>query len=214
MKIFTWLRAALFPYKCLVCRQEGAVLCSAHKNFKVPIVPAAHSFKYLDQLYAATDYHQLSSQRLVQFLKFYGHRYTAHTMAGLMADRLEPELWGTTTVVPLPLHWSRQWPRGFNQSYLLAKALQPYVPTLRLEPGGLKRTRFTRQQARLNRVERLKNMQQAFAWQGAGKPPSKIILLDDVSTTGSTLEAAAQALKQAGAQQVVGVVFAYQSLGH
>lgn len=189
------------------------MLCGQHQSFKRPVVPAGVKFKHLDRLYAATDYHQLNSQKLVQFLKFYGHRYTTNIMAQQLLEQVPAQVWAEATVIPLPLHWTRRWQRGFNQSALLAQNLQVKQPSLKIQSQDFKRVRLTKQQARLSRAERLKNMQHAFAWNGPTKPPASVILLDDVSTTGSTLEAAAQALKAAGAKQVTGVVFAYQSLG-
>lgn len=188
------------------------MLCETHERFTAPILPPLTDFKALHGVYAAADYHQVNTRALVRFLKFHRHRYTAQVMARVLLEALPPHVWENSVVVPLPLHWTRRWTRGFNQSDILAQTLVEVYPGLQL-CTQLKRTRWTRQQARLSRRQRLNNMTGAFAWEGK-KPPKRVILLDDVCTTGSTLQAAAQALKKAGAKQVVGVVFAYQSLQH
>ncbi len=108
-------------------------------------------------------------------------------------------------VVPVPLHWSRQWRRGFNQAELLARHLG--VPVWR----ALRRTRATTPQVALAAADRRRNMHAAFAlararpWKTPWKTAVKgtvIVLVDDVSTTGSTLEACAAVLMAAGAREV------------
>jgi ComF family protein len=108
-------------------------------------------------------------------------------------------------VVPAPLHWIRQWRRGFNQSDLLAReiARRTGIPLARL----LTRVRHTPSQAGLSNTARRQNVTGAFrcrrATRGAGLVAGKrILLIDDVMTTGSTGTACALALKRAGAQRV------------
>lgn len=111
-------------------------------------------------------------------------------------------------VVPVPLHWRRRWGRGFNQAERIARPLARHLglPCHEL----LRRTRATRPQARLSRTERLENPAGAFAVRrGPGGVERlsgrRVLLVDDVATTGATLAAAAAALGRAGA---VGVTVA------
>jgi len=106
-------------------------------------------------------------------------------------------------VTPVPLHWRKQWQRGFNQSELLARAVArrrgiPMAPALR-------RVRFTQAQAGLSNTERRKNVGSAFRLRRAGLALAgrRVLLIDDVMTTGSTAAACARVLKQAGVAQVV-----------
>ncbi|HEX3748798.1 MAG TPA: ComF family protein [Bryobacteraceae bacterium] len=106
-------------------------------------------------------------------------------------------------VTPVPLHWRKRWQRGFNQSELLARAIarRRGIPVVR----ALRRTRFTQTQAGLSNTERRRNVAAAFqcrrpAFALAGK---RVLLIDDVMTTGSTAAVCARALKQAGAARVV-----------
>jgi competence protein ComFC len=106
-------------------------------------------------------------------------------------------------VTPVPLHWRKRWQRGFNQSDLLARAIarRRGIPVVQ----ALGRSRFTRTQAGLSNTERRKNVSAAFRCRRAGKTLAgqRVLLIDDVMTTGSTAAACARVLKQAGAARVV-----------
>jgi len=104
-------------------------------------------------------------------------------------------------IVPVPLHWWRRWQRGFNQSELLARAVaRRYgLPVL----GALRRKRATETQAGLTNASRRSNVAGAFAARKkANVAGLRILLIDDVMTTGATAGACAAALKRAGARQV------------
>jgi ComF family protein len=113
-------------------------------------------------------------------------------------------------LIPVPLHWRRLWARRFNQSALLAKIIGTAsgVPVV---TGALKRVKATRQQVGLTASERARNVQGAFR-----VPPSaradivgrRVLLVDDVLTSGATLDACARVLLRAGAADVDVLVFA------
>jgi ComF family protein len=110
-------------------------------------------------------------------------------------------------VVAVPLHAQRERQRGFNQADLLAGRLKDRL-ALREPPGRLVRIRATAPQVGNDRLHRWRNVQDAFAWRGAPLAGRPLMLVDDVATTGATLEACATALKAAGAGPVVGVTVA------
>jgi len=135
---------------------------------------------------------------IVHALKYDGRRSLARPLSGLLRRHAGPILSGADLAVPVPLHWSRQWRRGFNQARELAVGLGLPVRTL------LKRRRHTRSQTGLSAEERYANVRDAFVLsRGAGPFDGLcIVLVDDVSTTGATLEACARVLKEAGAREV------------
>lgn len=129
-------------------------------------------------------------------------------MAGPLSEclaetfRSRPELRQTECLVPVPLHFLKRHSRGFNQSELLAKRLSPLVG-LPLEERALVRNRWTRAQAGLGKEKRKGNVEDAFAVKRPECVRGRhVLLVDDVCTTGATLEACAQALKNAGAKNV------------
>lgn len=125
-------------------------------------------------------------------------------LAEQMADSLSELLIEEDIIVPVPIHWSRRCHRGFNQAELLASAFPAHI----VQPRLLKRTRRTKPQVGLSHAQRLSNLSGAFlaSPQVAGK---RIILIDDVVTTGGTVLECARALRVQGAKEVG--VFAFSS---
>jgi ComF family protein len=104
-------------------------------------------------------------------------------------------------IVPVPLHAQRLRDRGYNQSLELAKRLAP-VLGLGIDAAALHRHRATAAQSGLDAADRHRNVRDAFAADPARVHNRRILLLDDVATTGATAQACASALKQAGAHRV------------
>ncbi len=112
-------------------------------------------------------------------------------------------------VVPIPLHWRRRWTRGYNQSAAVARALACRLG-LPCRPGWLVRVRPTPSQRAQSATERWANVRGAFRVdRSAAVRGARILLVDDVLTTGATADAAAVALGQAGAAQVTTAVLAH-----
>ncbi|WP_417450481.1 ComF family protein [Kordiimonas sp.] len=129
----------------------------------------------------------------------------ARMMAGAVASQPRMDV-----VVPVPLHPRRLFARRFNQSQLLARALSGIL-SLPLDPFLLRRHRPTPSQGTLSRKSRKRNVDGAFRVGAAVVPrvcDRRVLLVDDVLTTGATASACAHALKRAGAQEVGLVVFA------
>jgi ComF family protein len=141
----------------------------------------------------------------------YGDRLDLAPMMGRWMARAGRELLtGADGLVPVPLHWRRLWARRFNQSAALAGAISAVsgVPVLH---GPLKRVRATRQQVGLSQAQRAENVQGAFrvpAELRGAVAGRRLILVDDVLTSGATVDTCARALLRAGAAQVDVLVFA------
>jgi ComF family protein len=150
------------------------------------------------------------SRALVHSLK-YGDRLDLAPMMGRWVAHAGREVLAEAdALVPVPLHWRRLWARRFNQSAMLAAAVaaESGIP---IAAGALKRVKPTAQQVGLTRNERATNVQGAFRVPPEGKPAvvgRKLVLVDDVLTSGATVEGCARALLRAGAANVDVLVFA------
>jgi predicted amidophosphoribosyltransferase len=111
----------------------------------------------------------------------------------------------------VPLHDRRLRQRGYNQSELLVAELRRSF-RLASPPGTLVRLRDTPPQVGLDRLRRRANVASAFAWQGAPLAGQPLVVIDDVTTTGATLDACAAALKAGGSGLVLGLTVARVSL--
>jgi ComF family protein len=141
---------------------------------------------------------------IVHAIKYEGRRSLARPLAALIRERCRAVLDGADIVVPVPLHPSRRRSRGFNQALDLARHLGP--PTVRV----LTRTRATPSQTGLPAAQRHRNMRDAFApaWRAPSLAGTTVVLVDDVSTTGATIDACARILTQMGAREVRAVTAA------
>lgn len=132
----------------------------------------------------------------------------AEVLGELWARRLAPQLANELpdVVIPIPLHWWRRLQRGYNQSEAVARALAAALGRP-CRPSLLRRVRPTPVQHHLGPAERRENLRGAFRAR-MGVKGLRVLLIDDVLTTGSTADAAARALRDAGAAQVVVAVLA------
>lgn len=219
--------STLVPSQCMVCHAwPSRVLCShCVGRFAQPIprcercaLPVLAGMRQcgrcitekppLDRALCAVAYNYPWST-LVQRLKFHQHTAIARTMAALLRSTpwVEPALDAAHWIIPMPLFPTRLRERGFNQANLLAHALD----RSKTRPDVLLRIRPSTPQSALPRQERLRNVEGAFALEPAhygAVAGKRIVLVDDVMTTGATLHAAAQVLRNAGAQHLTALVFA------
>ncbi len=225
-RLSTLILDLLFPLGCLGCGQEGVWLCvrcqatlpKAPERCPFCTMPSSgsHTCKNCTEQYAlsgltaATIYHFPLSESLIQHFKYRYAESAALVIGALVAEALKKHLVSRSNecvLVPIPLHPRRERERGFNQSECIARVAAqhlglPYA-------NGLLRIRETRRQATLSEQERLTNTTGAFRVKKTLDFSRKnVILVDDVSTTGSTLENAARACRESGARSVWGLVFA------
>lgn len=167
-----------------------------------------------DQAFAAVDY-GYPWDRLIADFKFRSNPAWARYFAAVMrsAPWVEPALEAADWVVPMPLSRERLRDRGFNQSSLLARQLCP----AKVQETSLLRVIHTPAQSGLPRQQRLHNLQHAFAMEplnAAAIEGKRVILVDDVMTSGATLGAASQVLRRAGAKHISAMVFARTVTGY
>ena len=198
---FGWLLDAIYPpdVACALCGRETLLdtdhLCDDCRASLSPS-PALVCPAVLDGIVAAYRYHG-GARAGVHALKYQSQVRLAPFFADAIA--LPPE-WQIDAVVPVPLHPLKQWLRSYNQSDLLAQELCKRHGLIQRN-DLLHRTRFTKSQTTLNEFERAKNVSQAFAASPDARGKN-ILLIDDVTTTHSTLLSCAFALKAAGARRV------------
>jgi ComF family protein len=159
----------------------------------------------LDKISACFHYREYDA--VGKLIKAFKYRYSTDIHNVWREVLISPAFEHTdATVIPVPLHGRRERERGFNQAQHIAQVLaQRY--NLSLNAQSLRRVRHTAQQAKLGRMGRIANMKGAFEWHGTNVPKN-IILVDDVYTTGATMQECARVLKLAGAQKVEGFVIA------
>ncbi|MCD4761176.1 hypothetical protein K8R42_04740 [bacterium] len=213
-KLLNNLLGFIWPQFCLGCKKEGGLCCAYCLN---DIIledsskinwPDKNDF-YFDECHVCCHY----ENRLVQkILKSYKYSYLEN-LAKLLVNILEKQarrlsLPEQTIITNIPLHKNKLKKRGFDQTEILAKKLAGQL-NLKYTPL-LKRIRQTKTQAQLSKTERRKNVSRAFKTLGAARqmPGGTILLIDDITTTGSTLNQAARALKQAGYQKIICLVLA------
>ena len=219
--------AAAVPGQCEICRAwparmvcDGCALQFAQPRARcrrcalaVPqgVAECGHCLRTpppLDTCHAAVSYGYPWSGLITRY-KFHGQPGWAQAFALLMrsAPWVEPALEQAELVLPMPLAPARLAERGFNQALELARRLAPG----RTDAGLLLRVRETVPQVALEREARLANVSGAFALEplrAAAVRGRRLLLVDDVMTSGASLYAAATALRSAGAQSVGAVVFA------
>ena len=201
---------------CVACRaalsplpREACAVCS--RPLAAHALPADYrcgacrrSPPVFDRLIALWSYRP-PLDAVVRGLKFGRLDYLGRHLAAALAAGLSDRLAGFDQVVPVPLHWRRRLARGYNQAERIARPLAGHLglPCL----AALSRRRATPPQSLLGRDDRLANLRKAFQVPDPERVRGlHLLLVDDVATTGATLDAAAAALKNAGAATVTALV--------
>lgn len=215
----------LYPakLKCSICGRPGAAtachICMAsldylqgltclhcgkqlNEQYQDSICPDCKTgvFHY-DRAYSCFAYSGMGKELIYKF-KYEGKTQLAGTIAELMAERLRNEMLEIDAIVPVPIHKNKLEARGFNQSYIIAQELgkrlrKPLIPCL-------VRTKETKEQYNLDKAQRYVNIIGAFSVElmyNIDKYKS-ILLVDDIYTTGSTVNECSKVLKKHGARKV------------
>ena len=214
-----------FPRRCLGCGREGRYFCAQckvglpwigppwcprcglHLPEGLPCSGCQGQRLSLDGIRSAFLYHDPIRGALIAF-KYRGVRAIGEELAMLLAQRLAAEPIPADVLVPVPLFPSRKRERGYNQADVLSRVLSPLVG-LPVVPDALVRTRNTAPQARLtSRAARHENLAGAFLAGPESVAGQRVLVVDDVCTTGTTLNGCADVLRTAGATAVWGLTVA------
>ena len=218
----------VFPIECLGCKKEGEWICEECAQ-KIPINSEPYCLgckrktrvgefceecknNYsLNGIFIASDYDNKIIKKAIKTLKYRFVHNISQELAKLLflffsrqPDWIKNKSW---IIIPVPLHKKRLKWRGFNQAEKLSQEFIKHSK-LEMDVKNLQRIVHTKSQAKLNEVMRKKNILNSLSWQGGSLSGKNIIVVDDVTTTGSTLEECAKVLKKAGAETVWGLVVA------
>jgi len=227
-QIFTNLWDFLFPINCISCGVEGIWLCQSCLNKiepnneqicpickKISVQGQIHrncqSSSSLDGLIAASKYSDKIIKNAILNFKYRGAKDISQSLSWLIIDHIKDKQISffkeVDIVIPIPLHKKKYIQRGFNQTNLIAEDICNYFEW---KFGDyLQRIKYTQTQTKLNEKQRQINIEGVFKMKvGVDLKNKNIILVDDVITTGSTLQECAKVLKQAGATKVWGLAVA------
>lgn len=185
--------------------------CSV-QTLKGAVCKKCEAVSFLDGVTALFNYREnILVSKLIKQFKYQG----AHDMTIMwkkVFNLWEKEVglpnYSPNTIIPVPLHPRRERERGFNQSVFIAQIINNQLTQMHLNIGNLVRIKYTKQQAKLSREERLINVKNTFIWKDEKSAPESVLLVDDIYTTGSTMQECAKILKQQGAKKVWGLVLA------
>ncbi|MCX6740832.1 MAG: ComF family protein [Candidatus Parcubacteria bacterium] len=228
-KIKRCLLDLIFPVQCLGCGRSDSYLCPHCLEsillidyFVCPVCrrpstngqtcPRCQSKTKLDGLIYALNYDQPLVRQAVHAIKYSFIQDLMPIMANLLIKVLDQSCFHqdfrADAVIPIPLHRQKLAQRGFNQAELLAEILGRKY-SWKIDNKVLQRTRSTRSQTELPRLKRLANVKNIFRVRTPESIKNKnIILVDDVCTTGATLEEATKILKQHGAAKIWAITLA------
>jgi len=209
-----------FPPKCIFCgnilyvNSDIDICRSCFEN--IPFINGIFERKTLKQACSGCDYvicvcryTGIIKESLIKY-KFFNKSSFYRTFAGLLADRIRkiPDCAQLDFIISVPLHKHKESTRGYNQSLLISRQLSR-VTGVPERSMLLSRTKDTNSQSLLARDERQHNVKDAFKVNDvSGVKGRNILLVDDILTTGYTLDECSRTLKEAGAKAVIGAVIA------
>lgn len=217
-KLKTFLASLLFPKFCFGCQKEGNYLCQDCKS--ILDVLSFHQFfktEDIDDLYFSTGYKNPLLKDLIKKFKYQPFiKELSLPLSSLIIDHFQlldnPPLFYKENLdfvlIPIPLEKRRLKWRGFNQAQELAKHLSEFL-NIPLVCDALIKEQKTLPQVKLSDEERRKNISGSFSCKNQEKIlEKKILLIDDIYTTGSTMKESAKVLKKSGAKKIIGITIA------
>lgn len=222
--IISELLTIIFPDKCIFCNKKGGLLC------ELCIAKTRHPERDLaTDIYAACDYRDPQIKKALLSLKYYKKRRLALILGGILYERLMEEIsnlriytrGSPIVLVPIPLSKKRYKERGYNQANEIALGLKEYSENclgknreiFEINKNLVEKWKDTKAQAKIaNRNERIENIKNCFRINPEKELSIKgrtVIVIDDITTTGSTLNEVMAIIKENGAKKVVGFAVAH-----
>lgn len=199
-----------FPPHCVACNALGTLLCDSCEE-KIAIYEKGYHLSFqpgsaLSGIIAVGHFRDEILKDMIHKYKYEGISALSLVFAEMMTRRIKEEGIDFDYLAYVPITRKRERWRGYNQAELLTHALgrnlkRPILP-------GLHKVKETKTQVGLLKKEREKNLKSAFLYQGKRLNGKKILLIDDVTTTGTTLNECAKILRKKGANEVIGAVIA------
>ncbi len=214
----------LFPKFCFSCGRPGRYICDkcfAHNSEYLPIqichvchrevrIGLVHKdcqeLSFLDGLLTTAQYNDFT-KNLIFSGKYSGVFSIFYEVGEIMAQNLKLNFnFNEHLLIPVPLHISKMKKRGYNQSLVIAKSISKFTGIKVIDL--IERRVKTHTQVGMHKTQRQENLLNAFTVKNKGYMPKKAILIDDVYTTGTTLNECAKVLKEHGVKEVIGYTFA------
>jgi len=217
LNLFRPLVDFFYPPNCTICHSvlqtEERVVCEkcwqqiprvdSQKDIVAEIQHSLKSPIFFTQVYPIWQF-EGPIQQIIHLLKYQNYQILARRMGEFMAEKISalPISVQDIVLIPVPLHKTRVRERGYNQSHLLCEYIASRL-SIRFTDGILIRNRYTQSQTKLDAANRQKNVQEAFQVVAPDHVNGKmVILVDDVITTGATMNACASALSKSGASEI------------
>lgn len=224
--VFGFLGSFIFPKYCCLCNVPGSYICDRCKKYKLKvnfrdICHVCGNFTFTDKLHKeCEDYTNLDylyffceynhyAKKMIEIIKYQGYFAVIDDVANIMCEYIKNREFDykVYTITGVPSHWKKRNLRGFNQSELLAEKIAKtlcidYIPLLQ-------KTTHTNKQAGKRKSDRSTNLRKTFERkEGSVNVSRNVMIIDDVHTTGSTLNECSAVLKSIGVETVVGYTFA------
>jgi ComF family protein len=212
--IKNFLLNLFFPKFCFLCQKEGTYLCEDCKStLEILHSHQSYSGKNLKDLYWAAPYSSVLIEKLIHNFKYKPFiKGLSRPLSSLIINHFQliekKPNFVDFVIIPIPLHKKRLKWRGFNQAEEIGKELSRFLKIPLLKDCLIK-IKESLPQIELSEEERKENVLGTFLVKNREKVKKrKILLVDDVYTTGATMEECARILKKAGAREVIGIVVA------
>lgn len=226
MKLLQIILACIYPARCPLCHDiivpRGQLICNrCRKNIKILTEPRCkrcskplldkekeycydceHTRHWFDEGFAVFPYNR-QMQESMSYFKFHGRREYGQFYGRMLGEKgaYAIKRWKPQVIIPVPVHRKKQKKRGYNQAEVIGNVLSKQF-SIPIRTDLIERIRDTAAQKELNPNERRKNLTHAFLGKNVGEKYSRVLLVDDIYTTGSTVDEVAKELKKCGVKQV------------